>query len=523
MSQWIDDYYADVDAGNLDGFLNRHAPDASVVFGNNPPAVGRAAIRAAIGGLFAAVSLMRHEKHNVWPVGDGKSAVVELSVLYRTHGGAEVRLASVALLDRDDAGLVTSLRVFTDLAPLYTVIEAEKASQTHTWDPHAELHSLETSAHGDMAAPYAELLGRCPVARIRVDGSKVNWWGAFSHAEMVEAARAHQTLSSTTPSSGPAIIPLQADPPLHGKYRKALNPHFTREMIDRLEPDIRRYAREMISDLVSRGSADLAQDFAFPFPTRVLCRFLGVPDDQWTFHHEFIADVDRSTGHGLNDPDDPVPDRLFATILPRLRELIEDHRRNPREDVVSGILAGDFEEPEILNLILTIMFAGHITTTSGLGNTLLRLARDTELQDYLRANSHRIPDAIEESLRIDTPQQAMPRKALVDVELGGETIRAGELILLNFASANLDPKVWPDAGRFDLDRADKRHVAFGRGLHQCIGQNLARLELRIALEEILAATSSFSISGDIARRTWPLLCVNHLPTSLQPVAASAVR
>jgi cytochrome P450 len=207
--------------------------------------------------------------------------------------------------------------------------------------------------------------------------------------------------------------------------------------------------------------------------------------------------------------------------MPYLQTLIAGHRDHPGDDVVSGIVTGliagrEPDEAEILNMIITIMLAGHITTTSGTGNMVLRLARDPELQTLLRDHPDRIPDAIEESLRIDTPQQAMPRKCLADVELGGQTIKAGEYVLMNFGSANVDPEAWEAADAFDLDRPNRRHVAFGRGLHQCIGQNLARLEIRIAVEELLARTASFTLDGTVHRLTWPLLCVEHLPMSLTP-------
>lgn len=390
-----------------------------------------------------------------------------------------------------------------------------------TWNPSAELRHIEDAAAEGTAKVYGDLLGRCPVGRVAVDGSKIDWWGVFGHAELLSAARNFRALSSTTPSDGPRIVPLQADPPLHTDFRKLLNEHFTQEAVGRLADEIRGFAGEMLDGLVGRGRADFAAEFAFPFPTRVLCRFLGVPDDQWPVHHDFVMAMDKATGHGLNDPDVPVPDEIFGGILPHLQRLIADHLEHPRDDVVSGILSGRLgdrppQEPEILNLIVTIMLAGHITTTSGLGNTVLRLARDQELQDLLRARPDRIPDAIEESLRIDTPQQAMPRRCVADTELGGETIRAGEYVLLNFGSANVDPAAWPDAATFDLDRADKRHLAFGRGLHQCIGQSLARLEMRIALEELLARTSSFAVDGPVRRRTWPLLAVSGMPLRLRP-------
>lgn len=406
-----------------------------------------------------------------------------------------------------------------------------------TWNPETELADIVHDAAGSTTPAYQQLLGRCPVDKIEVHGSKVEWWGVFGHAELLSAAKNFRALSSVTPQpEGPRVIPLQVDPPEHTGYRKVLNAWFTPQAVAGLEDAIRAYAGDMIDDLIARGSVDpavdsgdsavdFAEDFAFPYPTRVLCRLLGVPDAEWTVHHDFVMRMDKETGHGLNDPDDPIPADIFGAIMPHLQTLIADHLEHPRDDVVSGILAGEvgdrkLDDGEILNMIITLMLAGHITTTSALGNTVLRLARDPELQQLLREHPDRIPDAIEESLRLDTPQQAMPRKAVADTELGGQTIKTGDYVLLNFASANVDPGSWPDAGTFDLDRADKRHLAFGRGLHQCVGQNLARLELRIAITELLARTSEFALAGPVRRRTWPVLAVESMPLRLTLASAS---
>lgn len=394
-----------------------------------------------------------------------------------------------------------------------------------TWNPHAALADVVNDPAAHSADAYQGLLGRCPVDKIDIHGSKVEWWGIFGHAELLTAVKDFRRLSNVTPpADGPRVIPLQMDPPEHTGYRRVLNPWFTPEAVTGLEDAIRGYASGMIDALLAKGTVDFAVEFAFPFPTRVLCRLLGVPDSDWPIHHEFVMRMDKETGHGLNDPDDPIPADIFGSIMPHLQKLIADHTEHPREDVVSGILSaqiGDrkLNDGEILNMIITLMLAGHITTTSALGNAVLRIAQDPELQQMLREHPDRIPDAIEEVLRIDTPQQAMPRKAIADTVLGGQSIKAGEFVMLNFASANVDPAAWDNADVFDLDREDRRHLSFGRGLHQCIGQNLARLELRIALTELLARTSNFALANVVRRRTWPVLAVESMPLLLTPAVA----
>lgn len=390
------------------------------------------------------------------------------------------------------------------------------------WRPAEALRDVADGTVDGSADIYAGLLQQAPVQRLEVPGSKVKWWGVFGHADVTRGVKDFTSLSNTTPSTGPQIIPLQMDPPQHTGFRKLLNPHFTPEAVARVEPAIRRLTTDTLDAIIMRGSADFAAEFAFPIPTRVLCNFMGVPESGWELHHRFVMAMDKATAHGLADPDDPIPMELFAEIFPYLQNLITERRAHPTEDVISGILTAELDgrplpDEVVLNIIITIMLAGHITTTSTLGNLVLRLARDQELQARLRANPNRIPDAIEESMRVEAAQQAMPRKCVADLELGGQKMKAGDFVLLNFASANVDPAAYPDPATFDLDRAKKRHFSFGAGLHACLGRNLALLQLRIAVEELLARTASFALDGSVSRRTWPVLLVEKMPVTFHPV------
>ncbi|WP_167343376.1 cytochrome P450 [Rhodococcus erythropolis] len=318
----------------------------------------------------------------------------------------------------------------------------------------------------------------------------------------------------------PTIIPLFADPPLHTPFRKLLNPNFPPEVVGRLEQGIREIAVEMIDGLVALGEVDLSDAFTSPYPTRVLCRFLGVSDEDWPVHHEFVMAVNEFNNGGLAEPDSAGLDKPFADIVPYIQKVIAEHRDNPRDDIVQSFIEGEVDgrslsDLEIIKLTIAMMLAGHATTTAALSNLILRLAQDKQLQDRLRAEPHRIADAIEECLRIDTPQQALNRRCMVDTELGGQTIAAGEFVLTNYGSANVDPKRFPDPGTFNIDREDKNHLAFGFGMHACLGQHLARLDLRIAIEELLARTKSFCVSGDVQRVAYPVLSVVKMPLALE--------
>ncbi|MBH0776338.1 cytochrome P450 [Nocardia bovistercoris] len=393
---------------------------------------------------------------------------------------------------------------------------------TATFNPDEELRRLEDDPAAGTAEVYRGLLSQCPVSKVEVPNSTVSYWGAFAYDELISVMRNFRVMSSTVAADEngfPAIVPLFADPPTHSGYRKLLNPNFPPEVVGRLAETIRTMAQQMVEELVELGEVDFAQTFATQFPTRVLCLFLGVPDEDWPVHHRFNLAVDVATGTGLNLPTEGLPAEIFADITPYIQRVIEDHRANPRQDIVSSFIDGRIgdralEEFEIVQLIIAMMLAGHATTTAALNNAVLRLAQDQELQSYLRSNPERIADAIEESLRIDTPQQALTRKCLADTEIGGVTIPAGDFVLTNYGSANVDPKHWSDPEKFDIDRAGKGHLAFGHGLHQCLGQHLARLDMRIAVEELLARTSSITLAGPVKRRTYPVLAPTSMPVRL---------
>lgn len=386
------------------------------------------------------------------------------------------------------------------------------------WNPGAALRDVEADRVEGNSVAYAETLSKCPVAHVDVDSDE--YWVVLAHDELVKAATDTKTFSNVTPLEGPRILPLQSDPPEHTAYRRMLNRFFSADRVAGVEAEVRSFAAEMIDAMIAKGTADFAEEFAYPFPTCVLCKFFRVPDDDWKIHHDFVMELERRTGHGLSAPTESLEAPL-QQIMPYLHKMISERRSSLGDDVVSGIITGEIEgqpldDNAVVYMVITLMMAGHITTTSGVGNLVLRLARDAGLQSFLRANPDRIADAVEESIRIDTPQQAMPRKCMKDTELGGQEIKAGEYLLLNFGSANVDPEYWSAPEVFDIDGSDKRHVGFGRGVHKCIGAPLARMEMRVAVEELLARTGSFELSGEVRRRAWPRMSVENMPLSMVP-------
>ncbi len=365
----------------------------------------------------------------------------------------------------------------------------------------------------DARSAYAAARGRCPVAR--VDEVLGGFWAVLGHDELVAAALATDTFSNVVPFFKTRRPPLECDPPEHRIYRRLLNPYFSRERVAAMEEPLRRDAAAMLDGLLAAGTGDFAVEFSHPFPTRALCLLLDLPSDDWRLINDWSLRVDEIGGQ--TPPGSPERIAVGEELRPYMTELIERRRREPGDDVVSCLVRGDPELPPLddetlVGIVMMFISAGHNTTTSAIGNAVLRLARDEALQSSLRARPELLPGLVEEVVRLDAPQQAMRRIATRDTELGGRQIAAGDYVWLVFGSATLDA----GPAKLDPERSPNRHLGFGRGIHQCIGAPLARLEVLIAVDELLARTSSFSVAGPVARPAWPRLGVDRLPLLFTP-------
>jgi len=383
------------------------------------------------------------------------------------------------------------------------------------WDPNGAWRSLQRDETADAASAYAEARGTCPVAR--VDGVLGGFWAVLDHDLLVEAALATGTFSNVVPFFNTRRPPLECDPPEHRFYRRLLNPYFSRERLAPMEAPLRRFAAELLEPLLADGGGDYAESFSHPFPTRALCLLLSAPDDDWKLINAWSKRVDEVGGQ--SPPGSPERIAVGEELRPYLTGLIEARRADPGDDLVSCLVNGDPELPPLdddllAGIVMMLVSAGHNTTTSAIGNAVLRLARDASLQARLRGDPALVPAFVDETIRLDAPQQAMRRIAAEDTELGGREIAAGEFVWLVFGSANLDPAAFDNPEEFDLDRSPNRHVGFGRGIHLCIGAPLARLEIRIALEELLASTTAFAVAGELGRPAWPRLGVDRLPLTI---------
>jgi cytochrome P450 len=389
------------------------------------------------------------------------------------------------------------------------VRETEVEARAVEWDPY------EPDVVADPPASWAALRAHCPVAWTeRMSG----FWAVSRYDDVVTIARASERFNNSGgPQFGTSRPPLEVDRPEHTFYRRVLQPHFARERVAQLEPAVRGFVAEMLEPALVAGEGDLAELLTYPLPARTLCLWLGLPDKEWAYlkgvSEELFA---AEEGRG----DDPATrarcnDKLYDYSRRLVRERVE-RPRDPATDLISGIL-GETDgvhavtEESCVELVRLLLTAGHNSTTGGIGNSILRIASEPEIQRRLRAEPELVPVAIEEFLRLETPVQGMPRWANQDVELHGRDVAEGEMVMLLWAAANRDRDHFPEPERCVLDRTPNDHVTFGRGIHRCIGIDLARLEIRVAVEELLARTGWIELAGEPVRTTFIRQGVSYLP------------
>jgi cytochrome P450 len=299
-------------------------------------------------------------------------------------------------------------------------------------------------------------------------------------AEIPELLVHHQT---------PNII--TSDPPLHTRLRRSVMRGFTPRALEPLRPRLAALAEELLEPGRRRGSIDIVGELAYPLPAIVIADLLGVPSEDRDRFKAWSSSMTRFFGTG--HPDVALAARAERDIhdfRAWLMGLIVARRREPRDDVVSILVSPDetgavLTDDELLATLVIFLVAGHETTTNLIANGLYALLRHPDQLDAVRAETARLPDAVEEMLRYDPPVQRVRRRALVDVEIAGTPVGAGQTVMVLLASANRDPRAFGNPDAFDVSRVRAAHLAFGNGIHFCLGAGLARLEAPIAIAAIL--------------------------------------
>jgi cytochrome P450 len=287
-----------------------------------------------------------------------------------------------------------------------------------------------------------------------------------------------------------------SDPPVHGPIRGLVNRGFTPRRIAALEPRIRAIARASLDTLEGKRELEIVHDFFMPLPVTVIAELLGVePERSADFKRWSDCAVAASTaGAGALGIEKAIAG--IAELNRYIAQVVERRRRDPGDDLISVLIRAEDGETalrpvEVAMFTLLLLVAGNETTTNLLGNTLLALMKHPEELARVRRDTRRIPALVEEGLRYDGPVQYLFRHAAQNVELSGVKIPAGAIVLPLVGSANRDERQFPDAARFDVSRSTRGHVAFGLGNHFCLGASLARLEARVALEELLPRYTGF--------------------------------
>ena len=363
-----------------------------------------------------------------------------------------------------------------------------------------------------VADPYpvwADLREQCPIAHTdRWGGS----WLPTRYADV--AAIAHDidhfssrdvgVLTFTAEERPPPPIdiplpPIDADPPVHTWTRRLLLPWFSHTRVDGYEQFTRDLCNRLIDEFIDNGSADAAQDYAQQIPVRVIALTLGVPSEMSDTFTGWVRDV-------LEFAHDEVRSAAGrVSIIEYLLGQVQERRTNPGDDLISELLHTEVDgEPvpdlQVMGIAALTLIAGVDTTWSAIGSAMLHLATNPDDAQRLIDEPDLMSTAVEELLRAYSPV-TMARITVDDIEVGGCPMKAGDKVLMNFPGANRDPEAFDRADEVVLDRTDNRHVAFGVGIHRCAGSNLARMELRVAIEEWLRRIPSFGLADD-ADVTW---------------------
>ncbi|KPM51072.1 cytochrome P450 [Frankia sp. R43] len=354
----------------------------------------------------------------------------------------------------------------------------------------------------ELAATLPETLTRmrslCPVTH---SDKHEGFWVLTKYDDVLRVAQDWQSFTSTQglniPPSTTHVrnIPVEVDPPEQRAYKKLINTHFTPAAIASWAEPTRELVTRLIDGFIDRGECEFMDDFARPFPSLSFFTFaLDAP----------VEDLEKVAylASKSSIPNDPQGKECWAGLSEWITGFVESRRRRPpRGDVVDALFTAEIgerplTEREIIGIVQLLILGGLETTAGALGLMMARFCREPEIPAYLRAHPERIPAAVEELLRLDAPFIAIARTATADVQLRDQQISAGDKVLMYWASANHDDDEFTNPDTFDLERATNRHLAFGAGPHRCLGSNVARLNMRIALEELLRRMVDFRLRDD---------------------------
>ncbi len=368
---------------------------------------------------------------------------------------------------------------------------------------------------------YARLRSSAPVYRAALpDGRGV--WLITRYEDVLAVLKDHRFVKdwrgALTPEQLAQVPPipevmkplsqnmLDTDPPDHERLRALVSKAFTPRLIERLRPRVQAISDGLLDAVQDRGEMDLIDDYAFPLPITVIAELLGVPaEDRNNFREWSDAAV---SGNASQEYMEEILIPHMQAFTDYLRALFEEKRANPGDDLVSALVraeeAGDrLSEDELLGMVFLLLVAGHETTVNLIGNGALALLQHPDQLRKLKEDPSLIKPAVEELLRYDGPvETSTERFAREDVEIGGQVIPRGEMVLVVLAAADHDPQRFSDPDELDITRTDNRHLAFGKGIHHCLGAPLARMEGQIAISTLLRRMPNLRLKGSPESLSW---------------------
>lgn len=364
-------------------------------------------------------------------------------------------------------------------------------------------HFLEHFDHhdqrlqGDPSALWDAFLDKAPVAYSDVyDGFWVVNDYESAKTVMQDAKSFTNTQSINIPRHEKVhkMVPLEMDPPEHSKFRRIMAPAFSPQSINALEPRIREVCNLLIDSFVEKGGCEFIKDFAAPLPTTMFTQLMGLPLEDTKLFYGWKNTINHE-GRSSNDGDAVA--RASQEVVAYLKEIFDSRRQDPKDDLATMLVQAELEgepidEADMLSMGFLLFLGGLDTVTSALGFAFGHLATTPEHRDELIQSPELISSAVEEFLRRDAVI-LVGRTATVDVELQGKVIKAGDQVLVNGIAANRDPREFDNPDEVQLDRESNRHLTFGVGPHRCVGSHLARLEIKIAIEEFLRRLPTFRL------------------------------
>lgn len=362
--------------------------------------------------------------------------------------------------------------------------------------------------------PYAYAIHEDPYpvyARLRAEApaywnERLGFWALSRHADVLAGFKDWMRFSSRNgvsldldafhANAETTMSFLAMDPPRHDRLRALVSRAFTPRRVTAQGPHVRALAVRYLDEIGERGDCDFIRDFAGKLPMDVISEMIGVPAADRATLREW-ADLVVHRDEGVQSLP-PAAAQSALRMLHYFTEMLADRKRTPRDDLTGALMAAEIDgdrlaDREIIGFLFLMVVAGNETTTKLLGNALYWLARFPSERDRLRADPALVPRWVEETLRYDNSTQALARVVAADVELHGEKLCAGDRLVLLLGAGNRDERVFPDPDRYDLLRDTSASLAFGQGVHFCLGASLARLEGRVALEEVWRRIPDYEI------------------------------